>query len=206
MRVCAEEVSYKIMAERTTQKRKPDRRSLHLRVPAGSRKSMLVRIGLELWRSGRLDLSQFIQARGREVRSEDQALRVLVRSSTADIEPAVLSSLNGDSITIEGRIDGLGSPERGLLERLGVEVEEELEQDGDRREPIRFIDMTPALMGLAAIVMAARYIALGMGDRELYVMAGIGYASFILIRTFSYKLRRPRNAPTPELPYPYPHP
>ena len=58
--------------------------------------------------------------------------------------------------------------------------------------------MTPAMLGLAAVVMALRYLALGMSDRELYVMAGIGYAAFILIRTFSYKLRRPRNAALPE--------
>jgi len=167
----------------------------------GSRKTMLVRLALELWRQGRLDLGELIETRGRPVRTERQALYYLSRSSTADLEPLVAESLNGDRIVLEGPPDGLRGPERELLQRLGVELPgEDPDPAGDEaKEPVRFIDMTPALLGLAAVVMALRYLALGMSDRELYVMAGIGYAAFVLIRTFSYRLKRPRNAPAPEL-------
>jgi len=161
---------------------------------------MLVRIAHELWKAGRLDLNRFlIETRGNPIEEEDKALRVLLRSSMTDLEPAILTSLNGDTIEVEGEV--LGGPERELLSRLGVELPAAPAaplEDESELEPIRFIDMTPALLGFAAVVMALRYLALGLSDRELYVMAGIGYAAFILIRTFSYKLKRPKNAPMPE--------
>ena len=170
----------------------------------GSRKTMLVRLALELWRRGRLDLGELVETRGRPVRTERQALYYLARSSTADLEPLVAESLNGDRIVLEGPTGGLRGPERQLLQRLGVELPSPSDSNGEapagergEKEPVRFIDMTPALLGLAAVVMALRYLALGMSDRELYVMAGIGYAAFVLIRTFSYRLRRPKNAPVP---------
>jgi len=174
-----------------------------IRLKPGSRKTMLVRLALELWRQGQLDLGELVETRGRPVRSERQAFYYLSRSSTADLEPLVAESLNGDRVVLEGPSGGLRNPERELLRRLGVELpdpdSEAEDPDGKEKEPVRFIDMTPALLGLAAVVMALRYLALGMSDRELYVMAGIGYAAFVLIRTFSYRLRRPKNAPAPEI-------
>ena len=176
-------------------------KAVHIRIKAASKKAMLVRLAHELWKAGRLNLDGFLEARGRPIRDEHHALRVILRSSIKDLEPAVLASLNGDVIEVEGPLEVLGTPEKELLHRLGVELPEEGPAfAGDEgKEPVRFIDMTPALLGLAAVVMALRYLALGMSDRELYVMAGIGYAAFVLIRTFSYRLRRPKNAPAPEL-------
>ncbi|MFQ6111292.1 MAG: hypothetical protein ACE5LX_04585 [Nitrospinota bacterium] len=166
---------------------------------------MLVWLSLELWKRKRLDLDNLILSRSREIRSEKQALSVLNRASATDLEPLVAESLNGDRVIVEGPTGCLRNPERRMIEHLGFEVAEEPKTeraDDNEPEPIRFIDMTPALLGLAAVVMALRYLALGLSDRELYVMAGIGYAAFVLIRTFSYKLRRPRNAPPPPPPAP----
>jgi hypothetical protein len=174
-----------------------------IRIPSASRKSMLVWLTLELWKQGRLDLRRLIHAKGRKPQSQKQALRILNRASAADLEPLVAEILNGDRLIIEGPVQE--SRERKLVERLGAFVDDGAKagaEAGDNRgqslEPIRFIDMTPALLGFAAVIMALRYLALGLSDRELYVMAGIGYAAFILIRTFSYKLKRPKNAPMPE--------
>ena len=173
-----------------------------IRIPAGSKKSMLVQLSLELWRRGRLDLKQLVHARTKgRIRTQTEALRVLNRASVADLEPLVLEGLDGDRVVVEGTV--YENRERAFLERLGAEFHDGQAVPSDSEEGekpgLRFVDMTPALLGLAAVVMALRYLALGMSDRELYVMAGIGYATFMLIRTFSYKLRRPKNAPPPEL-------
>ena len=177
-------------------------------IPSGSRKSMLVHLALELWRRDRLDLKRLPHARARgRIRTQAQALKALTRASAADLEPLVEAALgdDGERVRVEGAVRE--NRERALLERLGVEYDPGDEffisvgsngGDGERK-PLRFLDMTPAMLGLAAVVMALRYLALGMSDRELYVMAGLGYAAFMLMRTFSYKLRRPRNAPPPEL-------
>ena len=174
--------------------RKRRHKAIHIRIPAASKKAMLVRLAHELWKADRLDLDGFLEARCRPIKDEYQALRVILRSSIMDLEPAVLSCLNGDVVEVEGHAEVLGNAERELLSRLGVELPSTAPLE-DEPEPMRFIDMTPALLGFAAVVMALRYLALGLSDRELYVMAGIGYAAFILIRTFSYKLKRPKNAP-----------
>jgi len=170
-----------------------------IRIPAGSKKSMLVQLSLELWRRGRLDLKQLVHARTKgRIRTQKEALRVLNRASVADLEPLVLGSLDGDRVVVEGAV--YENRERAFLGRLGAEFHDGQAIPPEGEKPgLRFVDMTPALLGLAAVVMAMRYLALGMSDRELYVMAGIGYATFMLIRTFSYKLRRPRNAPPPDL-------
>lgn len=54
----------------------------------------------------------------------------------------------------------------------------------------RFADMTWVIVLTAALVMAIRYISLGLHDRTLYVVAGLGYALAIVLRWFSYRWRR----------------
>jgi len=45
----------------------------------------------------------------------------------------------------------------------------------------RYVPLTPILLVLGALVVAARFVALGLNDRDLYVLAGLGYASFTYI-------------------------
>lgn len=47
---------------------------------------------------------------------------------------------------------------------------------------IRYFDFTPVMIVCGAGIVAMRYVALGMGDRMLYVMAGIGAALFLAVR------------------------
>ena len=154
---------------------------------------MMTTIGMRLWRAGRFE-PRALPLYHKALRDEGALRALLMRSSVDDLEPLFVSILNGDTITVEGRVSPRGLK---LLQRLGVPIE--LPDAPEPREQVRFIDMTPMLMIGAALVMAMRYLALGMHDRELYVMAGIGYAAFILIRTFSYQLKRPRNALPPTL-------
>ncbi len=49
---------------------------------------------------------------------------------------------------------------------------------------VRYVDFTPVMIVAGAMVVATRYVALGIGDRALYIMAGIGAALFLSIRFF----------------------
>jgi len=47
---------------------------------------------------------------------------------------------------------------------------------------VRYFDFTPVMIVTGAGLVATRYVALGMGDSMLYVMAGIGAALFLAVR------------------------
>jgi hypothetical protein len=47
---------------------------------------------------------------------------------------------------------------------------------------VRYFDFTPVMIVAGAGIVALRYVALGMGDRTMYVMAGIGAAMFLAVR------------------------
>ena len=53
---------------------------------------------------------------------------------------------------------------------------------------IRYASLTPILLVLGAVIIAARFVALGLNDRDLYVLAGLGYAFFSVLRHFIYRL------------------
>jgi len=151
-------------------------------------------LALELWKAGRIELDRLVEARGNEIRDEKRAMRVLARSSLADLEPLVASALNGDSLVIEGRVRG---PARAFLEELGVKLKEE-PAGGDREgaeaeEGWRYLDMTPFVFVVSALVMGLRYLSLGLDDRMLYVFAGLGFAFFYGMRPFLWRLQRPRS-------------
>ena len=43
-------------------------------------------------------------------------------------------------------------------------------------------------MVIGALIIAARFVALGLNDRDLYVLAGLGYAFFFFLRYFIYRI------------------
>lgn len=47
---------------------------------------------------------------------------------------------------------------------------------------IRYLDFTPSLVLIGGVLIATRYVAMGIGDQMLYVMGGIGAAMFLSIR------------------------
>jgi hypothetical protein len=46
----------------------------------------------------------------------------------------------------------------------------------------RYVDLTPVLLLVAAGLVAARFVALGLGDRDLYILAGSTGALFFVVR------------------------
>jgi len=52
---------------------------------------------------------------------------------------------------------------------------------------VRYVDFTPVLIFGGALVIGARYLAIGLGDTALYVVAGMGAALFMGFRVFLAK-------------------
>jgi hypothetical protein len=46
----------------------------------------------------------------------------------------------------------------------------------------RYLDLTPALLLVAAGLVAARFVALGLDNRDLYILAGTLGALFFVVR------------------------
>lgn len=154
------------------------------RIPAGSRKSALVYLGLAAYRANLLDPKALGEVRGRDV-DEAGLQRALYRSSVGEIEHVLGPILKGRKVVVEGHLAGAG---RTALERLGAEVEE-LQLEDEKR----YIDMTPVIFVFAAVAMAVRYISLGLDDQDLYILAGIGFALMYGLRPFFSKMQRPRE-------------
>lgn len=49
---------------------------------------------------------------------------------------------------------------------------------------IRYADFTPVMIVGGALVVGTRYLAIGLGDTALYVLAGLGAALFLSVRFF----------------------
>ena len=57
-----------------------------------------------------------------------------------------------------------------------------------------FIDVTPVVLISAAVFIGIRFFGLGFDDRELYVLAGLGYAMAWVLRFFAWRWRKPQKA------------
>ncbi|BBM60825.1 ATPase (plasmid) [Nitrosococcus oceani] len=52
---------------------------------------------------------------------------------------------------------------------------------------IRYLDFTPVMMVASALIIGSRYLAIGLGDTELYILAGMAAALFLSLRFFLFK-------------------
>jgi energy-coupling factor transporter ATP-binding protein EcfA2 len=52
---------------------------------------------------------------------------------------------------------------------------------------VRYMDFTPVMIIAGACVVSTRYLAIGLGDTALYVMAGFGAAMFLAARFFMFR-------------------
>ena len=153
-------------------------------IPQGSRKGALVSLALEAWRGGEIDPRNLGQVRGRDV-DEAGFRRALYRSSISEIEHLLGPVLKGRRVIVDGRLPGSG---RYALIRLGAEVKEQRPKNEER-----YIDMTPAIFVIAALVMAVRFVSLGLDDQSMYILSGIAFALLYGLRPFISKLMRPKD-------------
>jgi hypothetical protein len=153
-------------------------------ITPGSRKAALVNLALEAWREGEFNPRDLGQVRGRDV-DEAGFRRALYRSSIYEIEYHLGPILKGRRVVVEGRLPGAG---RYALIRLGAEVEEQRPKNEEH-----YVDMTPVIFVIAALVMAARFVSLGLDDQTMYILSGIAFALLYGLRPFISKLQRPRD-------------
>jgi hypothetical protein len=57
----------------------------------------------------------------------------------------------------------------------------------------RYLDMTPAIFVLGGVLLAARFLALGMDNQFMYILAGLGFALLYGLRPFLYRMQRPKE-------------
>lgn len=86
---------------------------------------------------------------------------------------------------------------RGLLTQAKVErtvtcrwVHRELGFEKERD----YIDATPVILIGIAVFIGIRFLGLGLGDRELYVVAGLGYAAAWILRLYWWRWRKPKRS------------
>jgi energy-coupling factor transporter ATP-binding protein EcfA2 len=52
---------------------------------------------------------------------------------------------------------------------------------------VKYLDFTPMVMIIGALIVSMRYIGMGTGDKTLYIMGGMGAALFLTFRFFIFK-------------------
>ncbi len=161
-------------------------------IPGGSRKAVLVHLAAAIWRAGHYDARACLpEVRGHDLTpgedgAEDKLVRALTRTSMGEIEHVVGPHLQGKKVIVQGHLAGVA---RTAVERLGAEVTELALEDRKR-----YVDMTPLIFAVAAISMAVRYVALGLDNQGLYILAGITFALMFGLRPFFFKMQRPRES------------
>jgi len=127
--------------------------------------------------------------------------------SRTEVEDWVRTFINQRNIPVVGGEKGMarlvehvwrqsqGNPRKvqGLLRQIEARgyVDYRAFREIRTSETFRILDLTWILVATVALVIAVRYMSLGLGDRMLYVAAGILYGGGMLIRYFAYRWRRP---------------
>jgi len=76
--------------------------------------------------------------------------------------------------------------EEGAIDRIFIQEELQVKDDN-------FIYVGALVIIIAAVVMAVRYLGLGLNDVGLYLLAGTGYAFFYILRYFTWSWRKERK-------------
>ena len=114
-----------------------------------------------------------------------QLLWSLINQDTIDdtqlFEKLVLNQANGNPLSIVE-----------LAQK--AQREDNLTQENIRQlkhqAGTRFIDITPVFFIIGALVVACRFVALGMNSTELYILAGVSGGFFMALRYFLYRSMR----------------
>lgn len=84
-----------------------------------------------------------------------------------------------------------GNPQaiRDMLCESGKEKRMDKRQIREMRHAagVQYMDFTPVLLICGACIVGTRYLAMGMGDKALYIMAGMAAAVFVAARFFLFK-------------------
>ena len=102
-----------------------------------------------------------------------------VRFESDRVRAAFLRAVEQDS-------GGVPAAILGMLETAAAEPEvtRATVRQFSHEAGVTYVDMTPVVILGVAVVIAARYVARGVGSAELYVLAGIGMGLAVAIRFF----------------------
>lgn len=78
-----------------------------------------------------------------------------------------------------------------LAKRVLTEAAHELDTEGDHRE---YLDLSPFVLAILSALSILRFIGLGLGDRQLYLIGGITMVIFFVARQIWQALPRKRSA------------
>ena len=101
-----------------------------------------------------------------------------------------------DDKLLEHRVQNQANGNPLSIYELAEKVKREgnLTQEGIRelrhQAGVRFIDITPVFFIIGTLVIALRFIALGLNSTELYILAGVSGGFFIGLRYFLYRSMR----------------
>mgnify|MGYP006981144686 FL=1 len=111
-------------------------------------------------------IKQYITTKGMLIESPDQYISHVVKQS------------GGIPQAIYDMLDESGK-ERIIDKRKVREMRHEA--------GIKYLDFTPVVMILGALIVSMRYIGMGTGDKTLYILGGMGAALFLTFKFFIFK-------------------
>lgn len=96
-------------------------------------------------------------------------------------ETKVLSAANGNPLAIKQMAEQVANE---------PEVTQQVIRQLSSSAGVRYVDLTFCLLIIGAVVVAARFISLGLNDQDLYIIAGVGSALFLVVRYGVFRLLR----------------
>ncbi len=111
-------------------------------------------------------VKDYITAKGMLIESRDQYISHVVKQS-AGIPQAIFDMLEESS-------------KERIIDKRTVRA---MRHDAG----VTYLDFTPMVMLLGALIVSMRYIGMGTGDKTLYIMGGMGAALFLTFKFFIFK-------------------
>jgi len=111
-------------------------------------------------------IKQYITTKGMLIESPDQYISHVVKQS-GGIPQAIYDMLDE-------------SGKERIIDKRKVR---EMRHDAG----VQYLDFTPVVMILGALIVSMRYIGMGTGDKTLYILGGMGAALFLTFKFFIFK-------------------
>ena len=111
-------------------------------------------------------IKQYITSKGMLIESPDQYISHVVKQS-GGVPQAIYDMLDESS-------------KKRIIDKHKVR---EMRYDAG----IQYLDFTPMVMILGALIVSMRYIGMGTGDKNLYILGEMGAALFLTFRFFVFK-------------------